>query len=499
MQRLLGRLRDGSLVQLGSYVGGTFAPAKSARTFEVFDPADGSVLGSVPDMGREDVDAAVGAAEAAFRSWREQPAKERGAVLRRWYDLVMSNQEDLATIMTSECGKPLAEARAEVAYAASFLEFFAEESRRVEGCVHTPPSSSKRIFTIKQAVGISALITPWNFPAAMITRKAAPAIAAGCSVVVKPAEATPFTAIALAELSRRAGVPAGVYNVVTCSRANAAEVGGALCEDERVKKLSFTGSTAVGKQLMAQCAGTVKRVSLELGGNAPFIVFDDADLDAAVDGLMASKFRNAGQTCVCANRILVQEAVYEKMTKLVLERVQKLKMGHGLEQGITIGPLISDAGASKVEKQVEDARAKGAKVIFGGKRKEHNFFEPTVITDVDASMMCVEQETFGPLVPLMRFKTEEEAVRIANNTKAGLAAYIYTRDLGRSWRVSEALEYGMVGVNEGIISSDIAPFGGMKESGLGREGSKFGIEEYLEMKYICLGLGKPIDGLPSLP
>ena len=476
--------------------------AAGAARFAVRDPASGAELGCVPDMGADESAAAIDAATAAFGAWRAVPAKDKGAALRRWHDLIIANTDDLALIMTSECGKPLAEARGEVAYAASFVDFFAEEARRIEGSILTPPGSTKRVLVMKQAVGPAAMITPWNFPAAMITRKAAPAIAAGCPVVALPAPATPFTALALAKLAQEAGFPAGLFNVITSSSALTPEVGRLLSGHAGIKKLSFTGSTPVGKLLMSQAASTVKRVSLELGGNAPFIICDDADLDAAAAGLMASKFRNAGQTCVCANRVLVHESIYEPFIAKLLPLVKALKVGHGLEPGVTIGPLINAAAVDKVQQQVDDATERGARVLVGGKRLDllaGNFFEPTVLAGVTNKMLCMEQETFGPLVPLVSFSSDADALRLANDTPAGLAAYIYARDLGRAWRLAEGLEYGMVGVNEGIISSDIAPFGGMKESGLGREGSKWGLDEYLETKYVCLGLGNPLDGLPPMP
>ena len=499
-QPLSARVSRGELVRETAYVGGRFAAAAPTdRTFEVRDPASGAVLGRVPDMDAAASAAAVDAAVAAFGAWRSVPARDKGAALRRWHDLIVANTDDLAVIMTSECGKPLAESKGEVAYAASFVDFFAEEARRVEGSIITPPGSTKRVLTMKQAVGPAAFITPWNFPAAMITRKAAPAFAAGCPVVALPAPTTPFTALALAQLADEAGLPPGLFNVITSSPERTPEVGRLLSGDARIKKLSFTGSTAVGKLLMAQCASTVKRVSLELGGNAPFIVMQDADLDAAAAGLMASKFRNAGQTCVCANRVLVHESVYEEFLGKLVPLVEALKVGHGLAPGVTIGPLISKAAVDKVEAQVADAKAKGARVVLGGRRLEGNFFEPTILAGVQVDMLCMREETFGPIAPLVSFKTEAEALEMANNTPAGLAAYLYSKDLARAWRMAEGLEYGMVGVNEGIISSDIAPFGGVKESGLGREGSKWGMDEYLETKYVCLGLGAPIDGLPNMP
>jgi succinate-semialdehyde dehydrogenase/glutarate-semialdehyde dehydrogenase len=424
---------------------------------------------------------------AALPAWRAKTAKERGILLRRWYDLILANQEDLAVLMTLEQGKPLVEARGEVAYGASFIEWFAEEGKRVYGEVIPAPTGDKRLLVIKQPVGVTAAITPWNFPIAMITRKVAPALAAGCTSVVKPAEATPLSALALAELAVRAGIPSGVLNIITTARP--AVVGGVLTASPIVRKLSFTGSTPVGKRLMAACADTVKRVSLELGGNAPFIVFDDADLDAAVRGALASKYRNAGQTCVCANRLLVQDGVYDAFAAKLSEAVAQMKVDDGLEAGTQIGPLINEAAVKKVEGLVADAVTKGAKVVLGGSRHARggNFYAPTVLTDVTPEMAMAREEIFGPVAPLFRFKTDDEAVQMANDTCYGLASYFYSRDIGRIWRVAEQLEYGMVGINEGIISNEVAPFGGVKESGIGREGSHYGIDEYLTIKYLCLG------------
>lgn len=420
-------------------------------------------------------------------AWRARAAKERSRVLRKWHDLLMENQEDLAILMTAEQGKPLAESRGEIAYAASFIEWFAEEGKRVYGDIIPAPLADKRILVLKQPIGVCAAITPWNFPSAMITRKAGPALAAGCAMVVKPASATPFSALALAELAERAGLPPGLLSVVTGS---ATEIGGEMTSNPIVRKVTFTGSTEIGKVLMRQCAGTVKKTSMELGGNAPFIVFDDADLDAAADGALASKYRNAGQTCVCTNRILVQDGVYDAFAEKLAARVGKLKVGNGMEPGVTIGPLIDVAAVAKVEEHVSDALAKGARVVAGGRRHELGglFYEPTILADVDTTMKVTREETFGPIAPLFRFRDEAEAIRMANDTEFGLAAYFYARDNARVWRVSEGLEYGIVGVNSGLISNEVAPFGGVKESGLGREGSKYGIEDYLEIKYLCISV-----------
>jgi succinate-semialdehyde dehydrogenase/glutarate-semialdehyde dehydrogenase len=474
------------LFRQAAYLDGAWVDARAGAAIDVDNPATGEVIGVVPKLGAAETRTAIAAAARAFPDWRRKTAKERAAVMRRWFDLMMANQEDLARLMTLEQGKPLAESRGEVAYAASFLEWFGEEAKRVYGDTIPSPMRDKRIVVIKQPVGVVACITPWNFPLAMITRKAGPAIAAGCTVVLKPASQTPFSALALAELAERAGLPKGVLNIVT---GPAEAIGGELTSNADVRKLSFTGSTAVGKLLMAQCAGTVKKISLELGGNAPFIVFDDADLDAAVEGALASKYRNTGQTCVCANRIYVQEPVYDAFAEKLSVAVEKLKPGPGLEEGATQGPLIDDCAVDKVEEHIADALAKGANVVTGGKRHAlgGRFFQPTVLTGVTSSMLVAQEETFGPVAPLFRFKTEDEAIAMANNTPFGLAAYFFGRDIGRVWRVAEALETGMVGVNTGIISTEVAPFGGVKESGLGREGSKYGLEEFLEIKYVCLG------------
>jgi succinate-semialdehyde dehydrogenase/glutarate-semialdehyde dehydrogenase len=479
-------LKDPALFRQASYVDGAWIESRAGVTIPVDNPATGEPIGSVPRLGTTETKQAIDAATRAFPAWRKKTAKERAAVLRRWFDLMMANQDDLARLMTIEQGKPLAESRGEVAYAASFLEWFGEEAKRVYGDTIPAPQADKRIVVIKQPIGVVACITPWNFPLAMITRKAGPAIAAGCTVVLKPASQTPFSALALAELAERAGVPKGVFNVIT---GPATDIGAELTSNPGVRKLSFTGSTEIGKLLMAQCAQTVKKLSLELGGNAPFIVFDDADLDAAVEGAIASKYRNTGQTCVCANRLFVQDAVYDAFAAKLAQAVGLLVPAPGLDAGSTQGPLIDDRAVLKVEEHISDALSQGARVVVGGKRHAlgGRFFQPTVLADVTPSMMIAREETFGPVAPLFRFKTEEEAIALANDTPFGLAAYFYGRDIGRVWRVAEALESGMVGVNTGIISTEVAPFGGVKESGLGREGSKYGLEEFLEIKYICLG------------
>jgi len=479
-------LKDPKLFRQACYIDGAWVPAASGATISVDNPATGEVVGVVPRLGAAQTRQAIDAATRAFPAWRKKTAKDRAAVMRRWFELMMANQEDLARLMTTEQGKPLGESRGEVVYAAAFLEWFGEEAKRVYGDTIPAQQADKRIVVIKQPIGVVACITPWNFPLAMITRKAGPAIAAGCTVVLKPASQTPFSALALAELGERAGLPKGVLNVITGS---AGEIGGELTSNPEVRKLSFTGSTEVGKLLMAQCAGTVKKISLELGGNAPFIVFDDADLDAAVEGAMASKYRNTGQTCVCANRIFVQDAVYDVFATKLAAAVAQLKPASGLEAGATQGPLIDDRAVQKVEEHIGDALSKGARVVAGGRRHAlgGRFFEPTILADVNSSMLIAREETFGPVAPLFRFRTEEEAIAQANDTPFGLAAYFYGRDVGRVWRVAEALESGMVGINTGIISTEVAPFGGVKESGLGREGSKYGIEEFLEVKYLSFG------------
>jgi succinate-semialdehyde dehydrogenase/glutarate-semialdehyde dehydrogenase len=479
-------LTDEKLFRQACYIDGAWVTARSNATINVDNPATGEVVGTVPKLGAAETREAIAAADRALPAWRKKTAKERATALRTWFDLMMQHQDDLAKLMTVEQGKPLSESKGEVAYAAAFLEWFGEEAKRVYGDSIPGHQADKRILAIKQPIGVVACITPWNFPLAMITRKAGPAIAAGCTVVLKPASQTPFSALALAELAERAGIPKGVFNVVTGS---AGDIGSELTSNPIVKKLSFTGSTEVGKLLMAQCAQTVKKVSLELGGNAPFIVFDDADLDAAVEGAMASKYRNTGQTCVCVNRIYVQDSVYDAFAQKLTAAVEKLNPANGLETGATQGPLIDDKAVLKVEEHITDATSKGATIIAGGKRhaKGGRFFEPTVLTGVTGSMLVAKEETFGPVAPLFRFTTEDEAIAQANDTEFGLAAYFYGRDVGRVFRVAEALESGMVGINTGLISTEVAPFGGVKESGLGREGSKYGIEEYLEIKYLCLG------------
>lgn len=480
------QLKDQKLFRQQGYINGQWIDADSKATVNVSNPANGAVIGTIPKMGAAETQRAISAANAALPAWRAKLAKERSAILRKWFDLMMANQDDLGLIMTSEQGKPLAEAKGEIAYAASFIEWFAEEAKRIYGDVIPQHQPDKRLIVVKQPVGVCALITPWNFPAAMITRKAAPALAAGCTVVIKPATQTPYSAFALAELAERAGVPKGVINIISGS---AKEIGGELTASTVVRKLSFTGSTEVGALLMKQSADTIKKLSLELGGNAPFLVFDDADLDAAVDGAMISKYRNNGQTCVCANRILVQEGVYDAFAAKLAEKVKTLKVGPGTEAGVTTGPLIDQNAVAKVEEHIQDAIAKGAKVLVGGKKHALGglFFEPTVLTDVNTSMKVTKEETFGPVAPLFRFKTEEEAIAMANDTEFGLASYFYARDIGRIWRVAEGVESGMVGINTGLISNEVAPFGGVKQSGIGREGSKYGIEEYLEVKYLCMG------------
>lgn len=470
-----------------AYVNGEWIAADSGKTFAVTNPADGSILGRVPDMGRAETRRAIAAADAAWPAWREKTGKERAQILRRWHDLVMGAQEELALLLCAEQGKPLAEARGEIAYGASFIEWFAEEAKRVYGDTIPAPLPGRRIVVIKQPVGVVASITPWNFPNAMITRKVAPALAVGCTVVAKPAEDTPLSALALAVLAERAGFPPGVFNVVTTD--SPAEMGDELATNPMVRKISFTGSTEVGRLLLGKAAATVKKVSMELGGNAPFIVFDDADLDAAVAGAMASKFRNTGQTCVCANRLLVHDGVYEAFAAKLTEAVAALKVGPGLTSGAAQGPLINHAAVAKVEEHIADALGKGARIVTGGKRHAlgGTFFEPTVLTDVTQDMLVAREETFGPVAPLFRFRSEDEAVALANATEFGLAAYFYARDIGRVWRVADRLEAGIVGINEGLISTDVAPFGGVKQSGLGREGSKYGIDDYLEIKYLCMG------------
>jgi succinate-semialdehyde dehydrogenase/glutarate-semialdehyde dehydrogenase len=484
--KLAPSLKDAKLFRQQAYVNGQWLDADSKATVNVVNPAGGGVIGTIPKMGAAETRRAIEAANAALPAWRAKLPKERSNILRKWFELMIANTEDLGLLMTTEQGKPLAEAKGEIAYAASFIEWFAEEAKRTYGDVIPQHQADKRLVVIKQPVGVCGLITPWNFPAAMITRKAAPALAAGCTVVIKPATQTPYSAFALAELAERAGVPKGVINIITGS---AKEIGGELTSNTTVRKISFTGSTEVGAELMAQSAATIKKVSLELGGNAPFLVFDDADLDAAVEGAMISKYRNNGQTCVCANRILVQDKVYDAFAAKLAEKVKSLKVGPGTEAGVTTGPLIDDKAVAKVEEHVADARAKGARVVIGGKRHAlgGRFYEPTVLADVTPAMLVAREETFGPVAPLFRFRSDEDAIAMANDTEFGLAAYFYGRDIGRVWRMAEALETGIVGINTGIISTEVAPFGGVKESGLGREGSKYGIEEFLEIKYLCFG------------
>lgn len=481
------QLNDHKLFRQQAFIQGEWRDANNQQTIDVTNPANGQLLGTVPKMGADETRAAIEAANQALPAWRALTAKERAVILRRWFDLMMANQDDLAKLMTLEQGKPLAEAKGEIAYAASFIEWFAEEGKRIYGDTIPGHQADKRLIVIKQPIGVTAAITPWNFPAAMITRKAGPALAAGCTMVLKPASQTPFSALALAELAQRAGIPAGVFNVVTGS---ASEVGNELTGNALVRKLSFTGSTEIGRQLMQQCAKDIKKVSLELGGNAPFIVFDDADLDKAVEGALASKFRNAGQTCVCANRLYVQDGVYDAFAEKLQAAVEKLTLGDGLTQGVTTGPLIDEKAVAKVKEHIEDALSKGARIITGGKPHDlgGNFFQPTILVNVPSSAKVAKEETFGPLAPLFRFNDEADVIAQANDTEFGLAAYFYARDLSRVFRVGEALEYGIVGINTGIISNEVAPFGGIKASGLGREGSKYGIEDYLEIKYMCIGL-----------
>ena len=482
------QLKDMRLLKRKGYIDGKWVDADAGGSFAVTNPATGEKIVEVTDMGAAETRRAIDAAQRALPAWRANPAKERSAVLRKWYDLILAHADDLALLMTTEQGKPLAEARGEVVYGASFVEWFAEEGRRAYGDVIPTIAPDRRLLAIKQPIGVCAAITPWNFPIAMITRKVAPAFAAGCTVVAKPAEATPLSALALMELAEQAGFPPGVFNVIVGNGDKSPEIGLEMCTNPVVRKVSFTGSTEVGRILLRQCADTVKKLSLELGGNAPFIVFDDADLDAAVEGALASKYRNAGQTCVCANRLYVQDGVYDAFAKKLAARVAQFKVGAGTEEGVTIGPLIEPAAVAKVEEHVADALAKGAKLALGGKRHARGglFFEPTILTDVTPQMRVAREETFGPVAPLFRFKTDDEAIAMANDTEFGLAAYFYSRDVGRIFRAAEGIESGMIGVNTGLISTAEAPFGGVKQSGLGREGSKYGIDEYLEVKYLCL-------------
>ena len=485
---LQSRLKDPELLRTRCYIAGSWSPADSGASIDVVNPATGELIGTVPRAGASETRRAIDAAHHVLPSWGRRTAKERALVLRRWYELMLANQDDLALIMTAEQGKPLAEARGEILYAASFIEWFAEEAKRLYGDIIPGHQPDKRLLVIRQPVGVVAAITPWNFPAAMLTRKAGPALAAGCTVVCKPATQTPYSALALAELARRAGVPAGALSVIT---GDSGAIGTEMTSNPKVRKLTFTGSTAVGKKLMTQCASGLKKLSLELGGNAPFIVFDDADLDAAVQGAIASKYRNTGQTCVCANRLLVQDGVYESFANKLAAAVSRLRVGDGLKGETDQGPLIDTAALEKVEQHVADALAKGASIVVGGSRHAlgRTFFQPTVLTDVTPAMLVAREETFGPIAPLFRFTTEEQALQLANDTEFGLAAYFYTRDLARTFRVGEALEYGIVGVNTGLISTEVAPFGGIKDSGLGREGSKYGILDYTEIKYLCVGVG----------
>ncbi len=480
------KLKDASLLRQQCFIDGQWVDADSGSKLDVTNPASGEKLGTIPNAGAAEARRAIEAAARAFPAWAARTAKDRGGILRRWSDLMLANQDDLAALMTAEQGKPLAESKGEIAYAASFLEWFGEEGKRIYGDVIPGHQPDKRLLVLRQPVGVVAAITPWNFPSAMITRKAGPALAAGCTFVCKPATQTPYSALAMAELAARAGVPAGVFSILTGS---ATAIGGEMTSNRSVRKLTFTGSTEIGKKLMAQSAGTLKKLSLELGGNAPFIVFDDADLDAAVQGAIASKYRNTGQTCVCANRLLVQDGVYDAFTAKLTEAVMRLRVGDGLKGATDQGPLIDAKALAKVEEHINDAVANGARVACGGKRHAlgGTFFEPTILTNVTPKMMVAREETFGPIAPLFRFRTEAEALAMANDTEFGLAAYFYTRDLARSWRVQEGLEYGIVGVNTGIISTEVAPFGGIKESGFGREGSKYGILDYTEMKYVCVG------------
>ena len=481
----LSLLNDPTLLKTDSLINGQWVAGTSR--FDVNDPATGKKLADVANLGPADAEAAIAAANTAWGPWKAKTGKERSAILRKWFDLLMANQEDLGRIMTAEQGKPFAEAKGEVAYGASFVEWYAEEAKRVNGETLPQFDNNRRLLVIKQAIGVCAAITPWNFPLAMITRKVAPALAAGCPVVIKPAELTPLTALAAAELAVRAGIPAGVLNILTADSDNSIAVGKVFCASDTVRHISFTGSTEVGRILMAQSAPSIKKLALELGGNAPFIVFDDADIDSAVEGAMASKYRNAGQTCVCANRIYVQDKVYDQFVEKFAAKVKALKVGNGFEDGVVQGPLIEDAAVQKVERHVQDAIAKGGKVVVGGKKLKGQFFEPTVISGATADMLCAKEETFGPFAPVFRFHKDQEAIDAANNTEFGLASYFYSRDVGRIFRVSEALEYGMVGINVGVIATEHVPFGGVKQSGLGREGSSHGMDEYLEMKYLCIG------------
>ena len=481
----LALIKDPTLLKTDGLVGGQWVAG--SRRFDVHDPATGQKLADVANLHAQDAEAAIAAAHAAWPAWRAKTGKERHAILLKWFNLLMGNQEDLGRIMTAEQGKPFAEAKGEVAYGASFVEWFAEEAKRTNGETLPQFDNNRRLMVLRQPIGVCAAITPWNFPLAMITRKVAPALAAGCPVVIKPAELTPLTALAAAELAVRAGIPAGVLNLLTADSDNSIAIGKVFCASDVVRHISFTGSTEVGRILMAQSAPSIKKLALELGGNAPFIVFDDADIDSAVEGAMASKYRNAGQTCVCANRIYVQDGVYDRFVEKFAAKVNALKVGNGFEDGVVQGPLIEDAAVQKVQRHVADAVAKGGKVLAGGQPLGGQFFQPTVVSEATADMLCAREETFGPFAPVFRFKTEQEAVDAANNTEFGLASYFYSRDVGRIFRVAEALEYGMVGINAGVIATEHVPFGGVKQSGLGREGSRHGMDEYLEMKYLCMG------------
>ena len=481
----LSLLKDPSLLKTDALINGQWL--KGASRFDVFDPATGSKLADVANLGPADAQTAIDAANAAWPAWRTKTAKERSIILRKWFDLLMANQDDLGRIMTAEQGKPLPEAKGEIAYGASFVEWYAEEAKRINGETLPQFDNNRRLMVLRQPIGVCAAITPWNFPMAMITRKVAPALAAGCTVVIKPAELTPLSALAAAELAIRAGIPPGVLNMISADADNSVAIGKVLCASDVVRHISFTGSTEVGRILMAQSAPTVKKMALELGGNAPFIVFEDADIDSAVEGAFASKYRNAGQTCVCSNRIYVQEGVYEEFVTKFAAKVKTAKVGNGFEDGVNQGPMIEEAALVKVQRHVDDAVAKGARVMVGGKRLPGQFFEPTVVADATADMLCAKEETFGPFAPVFKFKTEQEAVDAANNTEFGLASYFYSRDVGRIFRVSEALEYGMVGINVGILATEHVPFGGVKQSGLGREGSHHGIDDYVEIKYLCIG------------
>ncbi|NBQ86161.1 MAG: NAD-dependent succinate-semialdehyde dehydrogenase [Betaproteobacteria bacterium] len=483
----LSLLKDPTLLKTDALINGQWVKGAGAKRFDVTDPSNGLKIADVANLGPKDAELAIAAANAAWPAWRNKTAKERSNILRKWYDLLMANQDDLGRILTAEQGKPYAEAKGEIAYGASFVEWYAEEAKRVNGETLPQFDNNRRLLVLRQPIGVCAAITPWNFPLAMITRKVAPALAAGCPVVIKPAELTPLTALAAAELAVRAGIPAGVLNVVTADTEGSIAVGKVFCASDTVRHISFTGSTEVGRILMAQSAPSIKKLSLELGGNAPFIVFDDADIDSAVEGAMASKYRNAGQTCVCANRLYVQDGVYDEFVQKFAARVKTLKVGNGFEDGVMQGPLIEEAAIDKVRKHVADALGKGGKLVTGGKKLDGLFFEPTVVAEATADMLCAREETFGPLAPVFRFKTEQEAIDAANNTEFGLASYFYSRDVGRIFRVSEALEYGMVGINVGILATEHVPFGGVKQSGLGREGSHLGMDEYVEVKYLCMG------------